>query len=281
MPSLAILMTVHNRRQQTLACLQAVFAQQPVSGYHWEIYLTDDGCSDGTPEAIAEKFPSVHIIKGDGNLYWNRGMYKAWEAASKEKDFDFYLWLNDDTYVYPYMLSEVLSISEQSGNQAIIVGSVQASDHSMVTYGGWLNKKGIPAPDGTPISVDYFNGNLVLIPGSIFKKLGNLDYYFSHSKGDYDYGLRAKKSGISIYQTGKILGECDMHESIDKWCDPQYSFRKRWQLLHRPNGMPPKETFHLERKNLGFGKAAFHFCTVYVRCVFPTLWILANKATKG
>ena len=46
-------------------------------------------------EAVGKMFPQVHIIKGDGNLFWNRGMYMAWQAAIKEKDYDFYLWLND------------------------------------------------------------------------------------------------------------------------------------------------------------------------------------------
>ena len=26
----------------------------------------------------------VHIINGDGSLYWNRGMIAAWEEAAKE-----------------------------------------------------------------------------------------------------------------------------------------------------------------------------------------------------
>lgn len=178
------------------------------------------------------------------------------------------------------MLSVLLGESAANNHRAIIIDSDHASYYSMVNYGGWLNKKGIPVPYGKPVAVDYFNGNIVLIPYSVFKLLGNLDYYFTHSKGDFDYGLRAKKAGIILIQAGKILGECDMHESMDKWCDPQYSFRKRWQLLHRPNGMPPKETFHLERKNLGFGKAAFHFCTVYVRCVWPGVWGYCKQNRK-
>lgn len=34
-------------------------------------------------------------------------MYTAWQEAAK-KDYDFYLWLNDDTFVYPNMLSTLL-----------------------------------------------------------------------------------------------------------------------------------------------------------------------------
>jgi len=59
--------------------------------------MTDDGCTDGTSKEVLEQYPSVHIVSGDGTLFWNRGMYCAWKAAVKEREYDFYMWLNDDT----------------------------------------------------------------------------------------------------------------------------------------------------------------------------------------
>ena len=272
MKNIALLMTVHNRREKTLHSLRCLYNQDFLEGYELDVYMTDDGCTDGTPEAVKCEFPPVYIVSGDGTLFWNRGMYAAWEAAAQAKDYDFYLWLNDDTFVYPYMLKSLCQAVEKTNDDAIIVGPTQDSAHSMVTYGGWKNKT-ILVPDGLLHEIDFFNGNIVLIPKVVFHKLGNLDYYFTHSKGDFDYGLRAKQSGIKMYQVGKYLGECDLHESLDKWCDPSIPFIQRWKMLHRPNGMPPKETFHLEKRHYGVGIACFHFCTVYLRCLFPKLWI--------
>ena len=118
----------------------------------------------------------------------------------------------------------------------------------------------------------------MLVPADVYHKLGNLDYYFTHSKGDFDYGMRARKAGIGIYQCGKALGECDLHERIDRWCDPEVPFRKRWALLNRPNGMPPKETFHLEKRYFGVGIAMFHYITIVTRCLVPQLWVFLGKA---
>lgn len=128
MQTIAVLLTVHNRKAKTLECLQRLYAQLPLDGYQVDVYLTDDGCTDGTPEAVRQQFPQVHIIHGDGNLFWNRGMYTAWQEAAK-KDYDFYLWLNDDTFVYPDMLSALLHASQQKENKAIIVGPTQSADH--------------------------------------------------------------------------------------------------------------------------------------------------------
>lgn len=273
MKHIAVLLTVHNRKEKTLWCLHNLFGQEPVEGYAIDVWLTDDGCTDGTPEAIVQQWSDVHIVRGNGNLYWNRGMYTAWQAAAAYRDYDYYLWLNDDTFTYPFMLKELCMAAEEIGENAIIVGATHDSTHSMITYGGWKGKK-IPLPDGSLQPVDFFNGNIVLIPQSVYCRLGNLDYYFTHSKGDFDYGMRAKKAGIKIYQVGRVLGECDLHESLDKWCDPAIPLSQRWKMLRRPNGMPPKETFHLERRHYGLFTASFHYITIYLRCVCPRLWIM-------
>lgn len=127
-------------------------------------------------------------------------------------------------------------------------------------------------PDGSLMKVDYFNGNIVLIPRAAYKVLGNLDHYFTHSKGDFDYGMRARKAGIAMYQCGMVLGECDEHPTLDKWCNPEVPFAQRWKMLNRPNGMPPKETFHLEKRHKGLITASFHYLTIYLRCLCPSLW---------
>lgn len=275
MKMIAVLLTVHNRKEKTLECLSCLFSQNIPEGYSFDVYLTDDGCTDGTSEAIREQFPSVNIVQGDGNLYWNRGMYVAWEAASKAKDYDYYLWLNDDTFVYTNMMGVLIEASETKNDEAIIVGATQNAAHTQITYGGRVNN-GIPQPNGQLIKVDHFNGNIVLIPQSVFKKLGNLDWYFTHSKGDFDYGMRAKAQGIKMYQAGEILGECELHERIDKWCNPEVPFKERWRAMWRPNGMPPHETFHLEKRHMGLMTASFHYMTIILRCIFPKLWIVQD-----
>lgn len=271
MHKIAVLLTVHNRKDSTLRCLDRIHSQKSIDDCRIDIYLTDDGCTDGTAEAVSVKYPDVKIIHGDGNLYWNRGMWTAWNEAAKI-GYDYYLWLNDDTFVYPNMLEELLKASAPKKDKAIIVGATQSLDHKEITYGGRVRGNSIPQPNGSLENVDYFNGNIVLVPDSVYKVLGNLDYYFTHSKGDIDYGLRAAEAGIAMYQVGEIVGECNAHPTLDGWCHPDIPFKQRWKMLHRPNGMPPKETFHLERRHFGILKASFHYCTVYLRCLVPWLW---------
>ena len=234
--------------------------------------MTDDGCTDGTPDLAKRIIPNIIIVKGDGMLYWNRGMWTAWNEASKY-DYDYYLWLNDDTDLYPHAIIKLLEVNEEYDHKAVIVGVTQDSKHKVVTYGGRIDDK-IPAVEGKSVSVDYFNGNIVLIPRFVYKRVGNLDFYFTHSKGDFDYGLRCKKVGISIFQTGVVLGECEAHQSLSRWCNPDVSIQERWKALKKPTGMPLKEIFHLNRKHYGIVPACTSVVTILLRCVFPKMWVL-------
>ena len=249
----------------------------PVEDLQIDVFLTDDGCTDGTAEAVESLFPSVHILEGSGELFWNRGMLMAWKAATETRNYDAYIWLNDDTYVYVDMLVSLTQAMKQTSERAILVGATEDATHSKLTFGGRLRGGRIPIPTGELTPVEYFNGNIVLVPRSAFLQLGYLDEYFTHSKGDYDYGLRVKKAGLQIYQIGKVLGECDEHPSFDKWCDPNVPFAQRWKLLNRPNGMPPRETFYFEKRHYGIIVACFHYLTVHIRCFFPKWWIRKNN----
>lgn len=92
MKSIAVLLSVHNRCEHTHRCLSQLYKASIPSNYILHIYITDDGCTDGTPEMINKLYSNINLIKGNGNLFWNRGMYTAWNEAAK-KDYDFYLWL--------------------------------------------------------------------------------------------------------------------------------------------------------------------------------------------
>ena len=271
MQTIAVLLTVHNRKAKTLECLQRLYTQLPLDGYQVDVYLTDDGCTDGTPEAVSQQFPQVHIIHGDGNLFWNRGMYTAWQEAAKE-DYDFYLWLNDDTLLLPNALKLLLASSQNKLNKAIIVAANRANKEEKVTYSGH-KKNGKITPNGSLQSCDTFNGNCVLIPRYVYQKLGNLDWKFRHAIGDLDYGYRAKRAEIEIYVSSEYLGICDNNPKLPAWARKEVPLLKRLKNLYSPLGYAePIPFFHYERKNFGLMTAIKHFISIHIRVLFPHLW---------
>lgn len=275
MKRIAVLLTVFNRKEKTLKCLENLYSQLPIEGYGVDVYLTNDGCTDGTPEAVAELFPQVNIIHSKGDLFWNRGMYAAWKAAAKAKDYDYYLWLNDDTNIYNGSLVKLLATAETCDNKVIVVGTTCAvKNPDEITYGGRSVKHGLLKPSNEIQSCDYFNGNIVLFPSYVYRKVGMNNPVFHHALGDFDYGLRAGKLGVKSVVASGILGECDEHETLATWCNPQVPFAKRWKAFKTPLGQNPDEFFIFEKRHHGLLKACFHYVTNYMRVCFPRIWNL-------
>lgn len=286
MRRIAVLLTVYNRKEKTIKCLYNLEKQQLSSDVILDVFIVDGGSTDDTVVSVKDVFPYVHIKTVEG-VFWNRGMIEAWKMAeaygNKNVQYDYYLWLNDDTFIYEDCVLTLLNVCGQYDDKVIAVGStVDTVTHCRLTYGGRDETGNVASPsvDDAPVPVVMINGNIVLIPGYVYERLGTLDPYFTHARGDFDYGLRARKAGIKMLQAGHPLGECDLHERIDAWCDPEVPLRKRWKLMHCPNGMPPDEIFYLEKRHYGFCIALKHYFTIHLRCLWPQLWLRMDGADR-
>lgn len=277
MERIAILLTVYNRREKTLACLANIYRQKSIDNYLIDIYLTDDNSTDGTAEAVKEQFPQVNIINGSGTLYWNRGMIAAWSEAVRKNDYDFYLWLNDDAVLIDEALRLLLNCSKEKDDKAIIVGATYGENSGVVTYSGYEKNGKRILPDGTLQRCEYFNGNIVLIPKAVYHAVGMNDNRYSHSIGDFDYGLRANQKGIEAFVSSCVLGFCDRHNNIPIWCNPNYNFKKRWKSFISPLGAAPLEYFLFDRQHKGLIKAYIGLIGSYIRCLFPQLFFKRMK----
>lgn len=272
MLKIAVLLTVHDRQEKTLNCLRALMKQDLPDGYALDVYLTDDGCTDGTPEAVAEEFPEVTIIKGDGNLFWNRGMFYAWETASKTYDYDYYLWLNDDTILFGNALKTMISAAITMKDAVIVGPTCSRFNNLQTTYSG-LDKNGnIIPPNGKTQQCHTFHGNIVLIPRTIFHKVGNLDYAYQHALGDFDYGLCVIRAGFENIISPIHCGTCENNPVKPAWVRPEVPFAKRWKNFHSPLAYgEPRALFHYNRKNFGIIHALKVYVTNHIRVMFPTL----------
>ena len=58
---IAVVMTCYNRKDTTIACLDALMEQDIMDDIHLQVYLVDDGCTDGTGEAVRNRYPSKRL----------------------------------------------------------------------------------------------------------------------------------------------------------------------------------------------------------------------------
>lgn len=277
MKRIAVLLTCHNRRDKTLSCLNKLFLQEYNVHVLVRVFLTDDGSSDGTSDAVRRLFPEVQIIRGDGSLFWNGGMIRSWHAATKEGDFDYYMWLNDDTFLFQNALQELLNTSSFFDDRCLIVGSTTSTlGCGNITYGGRKANDTLLDASSEIQECEYFNGNIVLVPRWVYNVVGYNDSSFRHALGDYDYGRRASKLGIKSYVASGVLGECDVHDKLPLWCDPKAPFSARVRSFKTPLGMNPAEFFKYDLRHNGLFSAIKHYITIHVRLFFPHLWLKSS-----
>ena len=255
---IAILMTCHNRRETTLSCLKALERQD----IDFDVYLVDDGSSDGTADAVSKQYPQVRILQGDGNLFWVGGMRMAF-AEAMNNGYDYYLWLNDDTILEPQVIDKLLEIHHEltSKNKAdsIVVGSTKDSITGKPTYGGavkskrwYSNKFEFLEPKLELQECDTMYGNCVLIPHSVVTKVGNIDSAFIHSLGDLDYGLRARQLGCSIWVAPEYVGTCSQNSVSGSWVDPNLSVMQRLNKAFEVKNFPRSPWTAFTKRHSGF-----------------------------
>lgn len=268
-------MTCFNRKEKTKSCLENLFDQKLPENAELQVFLCDDGSSDGTSEMLEKNFPQVRVVKGNGNLYWNGGMNLAWTKAKESDQFDFFIWLNDDTYLYPSALLMMFDQYHKLEQPGIIVGACQDPATGDFSFGG-TNDEGMVVPNGRPQEVKMINGNIVLISAEIDQKLNGLSSDFTHYFGDYDYGLRAQSAGFPCYSTEKYIATCEIN-SFPYWGDSKLSFSKRWFLFHNVKGMAAKEYFHFLRIHEGIVVCLKKIISAYLRVLFPDLFLRVKR----
>lgn len=252
---LAAILTCYNRKEKTLSCLRSLYA----AINEVEVYLTDDGCTDGTPEAVSSEFPNVHIVPGDGSLFWSRGMYTAWkEALDENHTTDYYLWLNDDVELYPFFLEELLKCEQLAGGDSVVSGIIEDFDKKGTLYGGYDANKNLLVPNGEIQDITLMNGNVVLVPQSVVDKIGIIDPTYHHDLGDLDYGLTAIKNGLRVVTTTRAVaaGYSNNICRVRKWGT---SISNRFKKLNSPLGSPLNYNYYFRKKHYGIVKA-LGFC---------------------
>lgn len=247
--TLSVLLTCFNRREQTLECLRLMALQQSC-GAILNYFLVDDGSTDGTAEAVAKEFPEVHVLQGDGSLFWCGGMRQAWKTAAKS-DPDYYLLLNDDTHLIPEALSELLALVPCPDRGVIAVAAIRDPDTGMPSYGGKRRGTGLVPVTGKPEQCDTFNANCALVPRAVYAKLGVFHDRYTHSMGDYDYGFQATNRGFQVIQSPTYLGTCADNPTVGTWRDRTLPRRQRWRLLGDPKALPFFEWVAFNRRNSG------------------------------
>jgi len=211
---LGVVVLSWNTRDLLIACLESLEAvRSQLASMHIEILVVDNASTDGTPEQVAARFPSVRLIELPHNVGFARGM----NAGIRAVESRFTLLLNSDTRVSTAAIARACEVLASDASIAAVGvqllhpdGRLQNSVHAFPgvateVFPSLLRETLLPRrfpskrrPARQPIEVDAVLGAALFVRREAFARVGLLceEYFFFLE--DTDWCFRAWKSGLRI-----------------------------------------------------------------------------------
>ena len=206
MKTIHIVIPVFNRKEHTRACLDSLRVQ---TNTNYKVTIVDDGSTDGTEEMLRNEYPEVHILKGDGNLFWTAGVNMGLRYALSH-GAELLMTMNNDVITDRSLIEKMFFWHEQK--PAALLGALELDALTkQPIFGGerlnWkLNTISHVLPQLTESqrkglhAVTHLPGRGLLIPKVVFDKIGLFDQErFPHYIADYDYTHTARRAGFELF----------------------------------------------------------------------------------
>lgn len=219
MVDLSIVIVNWNGKELLKKCLASIFGNDPPISY--EVFVVDNGSSDGSVFMVEEEFPQVKLIKNDQNL----GFARANNQAIKKSQGRYILLLNNDTEIIPGALEGMVEFMDGTPSAGACCGKLFFPDmthqvgfnvrrfprlvNAFVEY-FWMNRFWLSNPFTKKffmmgedfnkiISVDQPAGACLMVRKEVVDTVGLLDEEFFILFEDVDWCWRIKKAGWKIY----------------------------------------------------------------------------------
>jgi GT2 family glycosyltransferase len=179
-----------------------------------EVFVVDNGSTDGSGAAVRDRFPEVGLIENPMNL----GFAKANNQAMSRAAAKYLLLLNPDTQVKEEAIKRLISFMEAHSEVGIAGGQLLNSDgskqNSIANFPSlatellnknllrWLFPNRFPGKErnySEPIEVDSVIGAGMMVRRETTEQVGLLDEEYFLFLEETDWCYRIKKGGWKIY----------------------------------------------------------------------------------
>ena len=207
MPEASIVIVTWNGRVDLLECLNSLKKLVPPRP---SIIVVDNGSTDGTAGAVAEKFPHVRVITSPRNRGFSGGNNLGIEKALEE-GADYICLLNNDTVADPRFLAELLRAGSEDSQAGILGSRIYCYDRPGIIWSQGIDIHETTGRIYTPLNnrrevelpaavsgTDAVSGAAMLLKGEMLREIGMFDEDYFLCFEDVDLCLRARKEGYRI-----------------------------------------------------------------------------------
>jgi GT2 family glycosyltransferase len=248
----AVVMLTLDQRDTTLRALESLV---PQAGPGIRVLVWDNGSTDGTVEAIRDRFPEVAAHHHPQNLGVASGRNAGARLAGELFDPDYYLFLDNDMIFQPGFVNAHLELLESDPG----IGQTQAKllymdEPNRINDGGgcrinfWL---GVTDPVGFKqidrgqceqvAECETAGGGAMMVRAALFRELGGFDAMFDpFGPEDLDFSLRLQKLGYRAVYTPRAVAYHAVNHTYEGGYTATYarSKAKHWLRFLKRHGTP-------------------------------------------
>jgi GT2 family glycosyltransferase len=225
LPTVSLIVLNWNGKHHLTSCLGSlVELNYPTS--QLEVILCDNGSTDGSVEFAKANFPRVKVIALDRNY----GFAEGNDRAAKQASGEWVGFLNNDMWVKPSWLKDMLSVTEERPGAVCIASRIVNWDGSALDFvGGGVNFMGQAfqldqgkreSPHDKFRRLLFACGGAMLIRRELFLEVGGFDPDFFAFFEDVDLGWRLNVLGHDIWYTPRATAY-HRHHSTARRFQPQ------------------------------------------------------------
>jgi glycosyltransferase involved in cell wall biosynthesis len=115
-PLFSVLIPTHNREQHVREAVESVLAQ---TWNYYELFVIDDGSTDGTQNTLANYGSRIQVIR-----QVNQGPEVARNNAAVHAKGDYLVFLDSDDLLFPQALETYANIVQSCDSPPLIIGSM-------------------------------------------------------------------------------------------------------------------------------------------------------------
>lgn len=206
-PLVCVVILSWNQKDMTLECVKSFLA---VDYPNARLLLVDNGSTDGTSGAVAQKYPQVQVVQSDRNL-GIAGGYNLGIDAALDLGADYVLVTNNDVDVAPDMVTAAVSVAEADRSIGMVMPKIYHyyGDRSRLWCAGarWrslppsVKMIGVGARDAEWQSIqelEFAPSCTLLIRAAVLGAIGGFDEGYFFYNDDWDFSVRLRKAGYRI-----------------------------------------------------------------------------------
>lgn len=218
MVSIAIVIPTHYRINLLTKLVEQLEVQDENNNYiNTKIFVVLDEKDTHNYNFLKEKYPSVYLIRGDGNYWFTKSVNEGIVNSLKHNP-DYILVLNDDNSIPNDYFTNFINIINKYGKGKVI-GSVSLSIHNTkrILFSGVkkINAISFSNVNYNPNEFkDFYSLELIdskvligrgtFYPTSVFKNFGLWDEKLPQYGSDEEFIMRLRKNGVHTYISPKL-----------------------------------------------------------------------------